>query len=930
MLSLYGLALLAAPVRAQQLKTLSLEDYPRWSRVTDVQLAPDGRWMSYGYSPNEGDGTLYIKDLDGTTIHTIARGSTPVFSEDSHWVAYTLNPPGSAGGRGGRGGGGRGGSPPAGRGQPEAAGGGTRTLQLLDLQTGEKYDIPDPQSSVFSKNSKFLAVRRNKANREATNDGTDLVIRNLGDGTVQNIGNVSAFAFNDSGSLLAWTVDAADKAGNGVYVMDPAGGSVRALDTDTLTYDRLAWNEDGTAIAVLRGATPASMEQRSNTLIAFSDLTTKSRASTTLSGTPKRFVYDPSKDAAFPAGMVLSELGTVTWSRDGASLFVGLKEQEDKVETKPGDEHANVEVWHWADERLQSVQKVRMAADQRSTYAAAIPLATGRIVQLADETMPRVDLTRDGRLAIARRDKPYRMLFDEPGGLQDFIAIDVATGNRKTLAERIRFSYGVSPSGRHFVYSKDGTLFLLDVANGTTTDLSALAGIDFTNHDADQPGEKPALGIAGWSKDGRSVLVNAEYDLWSLPLDGHSKAIDLTHGMGAKDAIRFRATNLGETDDDDPGIDTTKPIVLTAYGDWTKKSGYWVVEPGREPRPLIWEDRSIGQARKAKNADRVVFTSQTFVDFPDWYAAPASFASPVRVTDANPQQKEYAWGRRVLIDYTDRRGHKLQATLSLPAGYVEGRRYPMLVYFYEKLSQNHHQYSMPVYDDRPHMSTYASNGYLVLMPDIVYDDGKPGSSAVDDITSATQKVIDLGYADPAHIGAQGHSWGGYESSFLVTQTDMFAAVVTGAPLTNLESMHNILYKQSGGGNAPLIQWGQGRMGTVPWRDPEGYASQSPVRFVEKITTPFMIMQGTADGAVDWNQGLEFYVAARRAGKKVIFLTYPDEPHHLAKKENQKDFQRRMREFFDHYLKGAPAPKWMTDGVPYLDRGREIVADGNGR
>jgi dipeptidyl aminopeptidase/acylaminoacyl peptidase len=246
----------------------------------------------------------------------------------------------------------------------------------------------------------------------------------------------------------------------------------------------------------------------------------------------------------------------------------------------------------------------------------------------------------------------------------------------------------------------------------------------------------------------------------------------------------------------------------------------------------------------------------------------------------------------------------------------------MVVYFYERLSQNHHTYSFPTYDDRPHMSTYASNGYLVLMPDIVYDVGKPGSSALDDVTSAVRKVIELGYADPERIGAQGHSWGGYESSFIVTQTDMFAAVVTGAPLTNLESMHNILYKQSGGGNAPLIQWGQGRMGTVPWRDPEGYASQSPVRFVDDITTPFLILHGTADGAVDWNQGLEFYVAARRAGKQVILLSYPDEPHHLSQKNNQIDFQIRMKQYFDHYLKGEPAPPWMTDGVPFLDRPRE--------
>jgi dipeptidyl aminopeptidase/acylaminoacyl peptidase len=292
------------------------------------------------------------------------------------------------------------------------------------------------------------------------------------------------------------------------------------------------------------------------------------------------------------------------------------------------------------------------------------------------------------------------------------------------------------------------------------------------------------------------------------------------------------------------------------------------------------------------------------------------------VTDANPQIAEFAWGRRVLVDYTDDRGNDLQATLALPAGYVEGQQYPTIVYFYEKMSQRHHQFSMPVYDDRPHMSTYASNGYAVLMPDIVYDDGYPGSSALDDVVSAVQETIELGYADPEAVGLQGHSWGGYETSFILTQTDMFKTIITGAPLTNLMSMNNILYKRSGNQNGPILQFSQGRMGDQPWDDMERWISQSPVHHAPNIETPFLILHGTEDGAVDWNQGLEMYTAARRLGKEVILLSYPDEPHHLAKEANQKDFQTRMKQYFDHYLMGLPAPEWITDGVPFLRKGRE--------
>jgi dipeptidyl aminopeptidase/acylaminoacyl peptidase len=323
----------------------------------------------------------------------------------------------------------------------------------------------------------------------------------------------------------------------------------------------------------------------------------------------------------------------------------------------------------------------------------------------------------------------------------------------------------------------------------------------------------------------------------------------------------------------------------------------------------------------------VILTRQTFVRYPDWWVTDLTFSDPVRVTDANPQQADYAWGRRILVDYTDQRGNRLQATLTLPADYQEGRRYPMLVYFYELMSNRHHSYSMPTYDDRPHMSTYASDGYLVLMPDVVYTIGRPGSSALDDLTSAIQKVIDLGYADPDHIGLQGHSWGGYQSSFVVTQTDLFAAVVTGAPPTNLVSFYNTLYKSSGTVQQGITEVGQVRMGTTPFEDFDLYISQSPIHHTGDITTPFLILHGTEDGAVDWMQGLEYYNMAKRQGKQVILLSYPGEGHHLGRKANQIDFQIRMKQFFDHYLKGTPAPEWMTEGVPFLEKEYADPTDG---
>jgi dipeptidyl aminopeptidase/acylaminoacyl peptidase len=639
---------------------------------------------------------------------------------------------------------------------------------------------------------------------------------------------------------------------------------------------------------------------------------------------------------ALPKGFILSEFTPPRWSKDGSKIFVGIKEQQD-TPVESTEEKANLDIFHWKDVELQSEQIIRVAQARRSTFASTLMVGTKKFVRLADDTIPTVTFTADDKLAIGKDGAPYDHDFSEGQPSRgDFYAIDTATGARTLLVKHLLRTNGTSPDSQWLLYVENAHVMAKNLANGKVVNVDSATGKSFINQDDDHAGEKPIWGVAGWSKDGKYVLLNDKYDVWQMPLDG-GKGTMLTAGLGAKDQNVLRLTQLGGGGGGrgggrgggaggEEGIDLSKPQTLTAYGDWTKKSGYFrVATPGAQPTPLIWADKSIGGVVKAKDAYRLIFTQQTFEEFPDYWVSDSSFASPKKITDANPQMADYAWGKRVLVDYVNSKGKKLQATLTLPAGYEPGKKYPMLVYIYEILSNTHHTFSQPVYDDRPHMSAYASDGYLVLQPDIVYEIGKPGSSALDCVTAAVKKVIDQGYADPAHIGLQGHSWGGYESSFIVTQTNMFAAVVTGAPLTNLISMYDELYKQTGAWNGGILETSQGRMGAnvTPWNATALYENQSPVFNVTKIQTPFMILQGTADGAVDWDQGLEFYTAARKNGKNVIFLSYPDEPHHLAKTPNQKDFQIRMKQYFDHYLKGAPEPEWMKNGLPQVRKGEAI-------
>lgn len=896
--TLLGLTLalaLPATLAAQDQRPLTLEDYGAWSRVTQVSLSPDGRWMAYAHQPNDGDATFFVKELDGTTVHQAVNGSGAAFSDDGRWAAFLASPPEK--------------EAEALRKQRKPV---PRTLHLVDLRSGSRTEEAGVRAFAFSKGGRFLAIHRDRTAADAAHTGSDLILRDLSQGTLLSFGNVAEYAFNEGGTLMAYLVDAAEKAGNGLYVVSPADGRIRPLSTGADRFEDLTWSEARDDVATLRGEQPEGKVRRTNQLVVVRGLDGAS---------PRVTTYDPSTDASFPDGFVLSELAPTRWTEDGARVVVGIKEQEDSVRADPDAEKPNVDVWHWADDRVQSVQMVQANADRRYTYTSVYNVGSGRFVRLADDAMQRVDLTDDGRWALGRRDAPYRGDVTEEQGRADWVRIDPETGAHRVVVEALRRPMGTSPDGRWALYVKDETVFAADLETLAVTDLSETSGVDFINREQGRTNERSAFGVGGWTEDG-SVLLYSEWDVWAVPLAG-GPAQSLTNGMGAREDIRFRVTRLDrEADWTDP-----RASLLSAYGEWTKKSGYFRVRPGQDPEPLHFADEMVGPVVKADESDRLAFTRQTFQQFPDWWVADTRFRSPRRVTDANPQIAEFLWGSRVLVDYVDDRGHKLQATLTLPAGYEPGRTYPMVVYFYERMSQRHHEFSLPVYDDRPHMSTYASNGYLVLMPDIVYDVGYPGSSALDDVVAASKKVVELGYADPDRIGLQGHSWGGYETSFILTQTDMFATIVTGAPLTNLMSMNNILYKQSGNVNGPILQWSQGRMADQPWDDRERWMSQDPIEHVPAIATPFLILHGTADGAVDWNQGLELYTAARRMGKEVILLSYPDEPHHLGKKPNQKDFQVRMRQWFDHYLMGQAAPEWMTGGVPFLQKGRKGPAEG---
>jgi dipeptidyl aminopeptidase/acylaminoacyl peptidase len=526
-------------------------------------------------------------------------------------------------------------------------------------------------------------------------------------------------------------------------------------------------------------------------------------------------------------------------------------------------------------------------------------------------------------------------IHDKKRPAADFYRVNTTTGERTLIVKEQLLgahTFGISPHGTHFLYWRDNRFHAYDLDNGTSRPL-ANGAVNFVDAEYDHPGPRPSYGIAGFTSDGKAVVAQHRYDLWRIPFDG-SAPTNLTNGIGAKNEMRFRYVRAEPPDPTAPRaqgprgtIDLSKPLLLSAYGQWTKKAGFYELANG-QLRELVLEDAAFSVPEKAAKADRFLFTRQTFTEFPDLHVSGPRFNDAKKITDINPQQKEYLWGRRILFDYKTRDGVRLQGILGIPDDYKPGEKRPMIVTFYEKNSQNLHRYTPPSYLTGMGASPIEalSRGYLTMLPDVHFRTGNSHSDMLEAVEAATRKVIEMGYADPKRIGVTGHSYGGEGAAFIATQSKMFAAVGVGAGVTDLynDFVQNWGWSyqvNAGSGNTAFdyYLYGQGRWGFSPWDNPEKYRFESALTHAHKVTMPVLIMHGTADPTVGFENGLAFYNALRYNGKTAVLLAYPNEGHGLRGWANRKDLTIRYFQFFDHYLKGAPAPKWLSEGVPFLKK-----------
>lgn len=914
---LFG-AMLVPSADAQK-KDLTLEDYDQWESLGVNTLSPDGSWFAWTTTKVEGPTTLHVRPVGDGDVHSFLYGTQPRFSGDSGWLAFTIGM-----------------SEEDEKKLEKAKKRVEMSLGIMNLATAEVDTVEHVQSAAFSDDGRFLALR--KYAEEDSESGADLVIRNLATGSNYAIGNVSEYAFSPEGAHLAVVIDAVDKLGNGVQLIDLSDYSIRILDSDEEEYSDLTWRDDSFDLAFLKEGDVVGEDYPDHHVMVFRDV----------AGGGETFVLDSAREDGFR----IAKEGGVRFSEDGSRVFIGLKEryqeeeateEEDSDEAESEEEDADevdeesddpddktnaerdkdldapgVDVWHWNDPVVQPRQGVMASRDKNFTYMTSWVLDDDRVVRLADENIRNLTLTGDQRHAVGYDDTPYQPQLRE--AWSDVYVLDTTTGERTKVLERIE-NVSVSPDGAYVIYFRANDWWSYSVEDDEHTNLTEDIDTRFNNFTAIYGREEDrAFGTGQWIEGDDAVLLYDQFDVYRVNADGNGVE-RLT--FGTADSVRFRQVRV---DFDNETLSAEGPIYFSAYGDETKDSGYYVwqknpsrSEDGGSLDMLVYEPRSISSLSRAEDAEVFTFITQKADESPNIYAVDASFSNPIQLTDTNPQQDDYKWGHTELVDFVNANGHPLQGRLLYPADYEEGKQYPMIVYIYELRSQSLHSYSLPSRTNAYNQRRFSSEGYFVFEPDIVYRLRDPGMSAVEALVPAVEAVVATGMIDPDRIGLTGHSWGAYQTSFVVTQTDIFSAAVAGAPLTNMISMYNSMYWNSGGTDATIFEISQGRFPDPYWEDMEKYIQNSPVFQAENINTPLMVAFGDEDGAVDFNQGVELYNTMRRLQKEFVLLVYDGENHGLRLKQNQLDYANRTHDWFNYYLLGHEPASWITDGIPFLEK-----------
>ena len=953
-----------------QKKPLDHSVYDSWESIGERMISNDGKWVVYSVTPQEGDANLFIQSTDGTNYKKqIPRGYNAVVTDDSRFVIFKVKPLYKET-REAR----------IKKKKPEEMPKDSigivelgkdmvfkvakiKSFKTPDKASGwlayQKEPVPSKQTPAPTQktvdslkktiDSLTLLVTELKNIKSGSKDGwdadedpvtttpavegSDLVLRNLANSEEKTFKNVADYTFNAYGQMLVMRIAKSAKDSgsvNAVLLFDLKKGTLDTILKNGNDFKNFAFTEDGNKLAFV-----AERDTNKKALQRFYDLYLYR------SGADSAVVFINKHSVGMEAGYTVSENGTISFSKTGNRLLFGTAPIQPPKDTSLVEiDLVKLDIWNYKDDYLQTAQLNRLNNDLKRNYLAVYDFANGSMQQIGSEAIPMVLPTNegDGDYFVAITDTGRRVEAQWTGNTKkDVYAVNVKTGERILVKKNHDGQVYASSTGKYILLydNKARNYFAWD--GKSLKNATSKINVPLYDEENDVPDDPNPYGIMGWHEKDSFVYVYDRYDVWKVDPQGLREPQKLITPVGRNSKMVYRYIKVNP---DEKFIKSNQPLYFRLFSEKNKYSSVVVSKieagPGISTISFITDIGAYVYSNflKAKNSDRFLYSKESYTNSPDLFFAPAETKNTVsgwhsgglpstKLSSLNPQQSQFNWGTSELYRWKAFNGKDATGILYKPEDFDSTKKYPMLIYFYEKLSDGLYNYIVPApTPSRLNIPFFVSRGYLVFAPDIVYTKGHPGKDAYNYIVSGAQALSKKKWVDAKNIGIQGQSWGGYQVAYLVTATNMFKAAWAGAPVVNMFSAYGGIRWESGLNRQFQYERSQSRIGATPWERPDLYIENSPFFHLKNITTPLVIMSNDADGAVPWYQGIEFFTAMRRLNKKVWLLNYNGEAHNLVERKNRKDIQIREQQYFDWLLKGDKPPKWITEGVPAVKKGKD--------
>lgn len=894
--------------------------YDQWYQIKSPQISNNGRWVIYEESREQLDGRLKIHDTKTNRQRSFERATKAQLSADSRYLACFIYPS-------------RDSIRALKRRKVKEKNLPGDTLLVYDLVQNKATHIPDVKafdiptywndwlvyhmepndnmdSLVLNAGPKQISIKV-----ESKESGSKLILHNLTTQKETIYPFVKEYSLAKKSKQVLFSSSGDEAAFSpGVYLFDGNQEVVNPLFRHKGDYYKLILSENGTQAAFIADLDTTDNRVRPYQLFYFEEGISEEAALIGMNG-----------DSFMPKDWNISSTYDPLFSPDGSKLFFGIKPPPFLPDTTLLDEEkVTVEIWSYKDNRLQTQQNVTLKEDKKKSYRSVWFPKTGQYQILEDKALPNSRIGDEGNAdwVLAYTEEPYLRSMSWEGFPvpKDVYVINAKNKRKQLVASGLRASPRLSPDGK-FVYwynYTEAAWFCYNIALSSILQLTDNNSTPFYDERHDTPSLPGSYGIAGWGENDDFIYINDRYDIWQIDPNGKSPNKKITNGRASKTVYRYL-----DLDPEERFIKNDESILLGLFQESDKQSGYarLNLKKGKIKQVILDDYQFSRNPIKARDKNTIVYTKENFETFPDLYYFNNKIKRSKRISNTNPQQKNYKWGSIALYQWTDKDGKQQNGMLAKPANFDPNKKYPMIVNFYERSSDRLHRHRAPY----PHRSTinysfYTNQGYFVFNPDIIYSEGNPGDDALGIVVSGVESLLEKEPSvDKNRIGLQGHSWGGYQVAHIITKTDIFACAESGAPVVNMFSAYGGIRWRSGLSRMFQYEHAQSRIGATIWERPDLYKKNSPLFNLDKVSTPVLILHNDKDGAVPWYQGIEFFVAMRRLNKPAWLLNYNGEPHWPVKRQNRIDFQNRMLAFFDHYLKGEEMPGWMSEGVRAVER-----------